>query len=216
MKLIGKVHVQDNLRQDGIIVSGDSWYDINSLKDEDMSVEFIASTLSKICRYIGHIYRLDELVNHKFNNKIYSVAQHSVMMAESILITTGDPYKAKQALLHDAPEAFFGDIISPLKRNMENVKVLEIALERRIFGFFGIPLELDPYIKQVDSNICIYEITSLIGSEAHESEFWSPKQSAERFVSMYNRIELYIKIREEYYDSKVSGVVIEDKCATIE
>lgn len=58
----------------------------------------IANSLSKICRFGGHI--------HDF----YSVAQHSVLVA-----AMADSDIKMEALMHDAAEAFVGDMIKPLK-----------------------------------------------------------------------------------------------------
>jgi len=66
---------------------------------EDMiCIEDIASALSKICRFGGH------------SSAFYSVAQHSV-----IVMALGSPYLCREALLHDAAEAYLGDVIKPLK-----------------------------------------------------------------------------------------------------
>ena len=63
---------------------------------EDVDLEDIAHGLSMQCRYNGHVPRF------------YSVAQHSLAVAELV----PDP----NALLHDAAEAYLGDVIRPVKR----------------------------------------------------------------------------------------------------
>lgn len=73
-------------------------------RPEEAHIEDIAHHLSLICRYGGATTRA------------YSVAEHSVLIsehAERILGRT--PHEAMQALLHDAHEAYTGDIIRPIK-----------------------------------------------------------------------------------------------------
>jgi 5'-deoxynucleotidase YfbR-like HD superfamily hydrolase len=67
-------------------------------RPDDIDIRDIATALAKICRFTGHT------VTH------YSVAQHSVLVAgnlpESLFI---------YGLLHDAHEAYLGDLVQPLK-----------------------------------------------------------------------------------------------------
>jgi len=67
-------------------------------------IEDIANALSKICRFGGH------------SNDFYSVAQHSVIVAN-----LAPSYLCREALLHDATEAYLGDVIKPLKNILGSV-----------------------------------------------------------------------------------------------
>lgn len=72
--------------------------DINHPEPEMIELSDIINALSKINRFGGH------------TNHFYSVAQHSILVASMV------PEDCKkEALLHDAAEAYLGDIISPLK-----------------------------------------------------------------------------------------------------
>ena len=62
----------------------------------------IAPALARIPRFNGH------------TQKPYSVAQHSVLCAEAAEIETGDLELAAHCLLHDAHEAYVGDLTSPV------------------------------------------------------------------------------------------------------
>lgn len=54
---------------------------------------------------------------------IYSVAQHCVMMADAVIDETGDAELAALALLHDAHEFIWGDIITPQTEGLDEIAV---------------------------------------------------------------------------------------------
>lgn len=84
----------------GVILTHSGRYiDLANPKPEDFSPEDIAWSLGSMVRYNGHI-------PHP-----YTVARHSVIMSHYV----PDGY-AMEALLHDAGEAYCGDIIYPLKK----------------------------------------------------------------------------------------------------
>ena len=86
------------------------------LKVEDVHYRDIATALAKICRWGG--------MCHEF----YSVAEHSVRVSSRAAKLVGerrtpdDVMLVRQyALLHDAAEAYLGDLRLPLKRAGETV-----------------------------------------------------------------------------------------------
>lgn len=68
-----------------------------------IALEDIAQALSLTCRYGGHVKRF------------YSVAEHVVLVHDLMEHERNQLGLLQAALLHDAAEAFLGDVVSPLK-----------------------------------------------------------------------------------------------------
>jgi len=100
----------------------------------EIEIKDIARPLSRVCRFAGH------------TNSFLSVAEHS--MAVHWLIHKYNPDNCllqMHALMHDAHEAFFGDIISPLKRFLAeeyyiDINEMEASAQVNILAAFGIQL----------------------------------------------------------------------------
>lgn len=108
---------------------------------EAIDLRDIAHALAGINRYTGH------------GDVHYSVAQHSVLVSR--LCTT---HEAKRgALMHDATEAYLGDVSSALKRLLPDYRELEARWARAIAARFGVDLELAE-IKWWDREICVDEM----------------------------------------------------------
>lgn len=83
--------------------------DIFSIELNDIVLEDIIHALSLINRYNGHT---------RFP---YTVAQHSVYVAQLEYKHSQDARKAMAALMHDAAEAYIGDIVRPVKNTLKFV-----------------------------------------------------------------------------------------------
>ena len=93
----------------------------------EICLEDIAHGLSNLCRFNGQ------------TSAFYSVAQHSVLV--SLLCNARD---ALWGLFHDAAEAYLGDIVSPIKRNlgMEQYRLAERVVMRAVAERYGLPWEV--------------------------------------------------------------------------
>lgn len=117
----------------------------------EVFIEDIAHALSMMCRYGGH--------SHEF----YSVAEHSLIVSHMV-----PEEHALSALLHDATEAYVVDVPRPVKTMLENYSVLEHRNWIVICQKFGLPLRMDPTIKQADNDILLLEKARLLGASPRE------------------------------------------------
>lgn len=120
-----------------------------------------------------HTFTLQEISEllsniHRFNGVGISVAQHSVEVAESVWRYTGCPDMALAALLHDAHEAFLGDIPEPVKYYLgSSYAKMEAKLQYAIMERFTPPntykLHKHPLIAYFDKAHLKVEVTELMG-----------------------------------------------------
>ncbi|EKN01099.1 YfbR-like 5'-deoxynucleotidase [Acidocella sp. MX-AZ02] len=89
---------------------------------DDIRIEDIAHALANTCRFAGHC------------QPFYSVAEHSVRVA---LCSRVPSWLKFDALMHDAAEAYLGDIPTPLKRLVPEFREVERRIEDAIEARFG-------------------------------------------------------------------------------
>lgn len=122
-----------------IMLQSGAWFDFAAPHSSPFTIEDIAHGLSHICRYSGQC------------NGFYSVAEHSLLVSETV---TGFEL---EALMHDAAEAFLGDITRPLKQMLPDYKRIEGEVERAIFSRFGIQTPIPREVKQADLRVLAAE-----------------------------------------------------------
>lgn len=130
-------------------------------RPQDINIQDIALALSRICRFGGHL-RAD--LDH------YSVAQHSMLVADHC-----SPRNKAVALLHDAAEAYLGDVISPLKKLLLGYKMLEHNFNRAIgerFNLGNALNELPDEVKHNDLRALATERRDLMINSPELAERW--------------------------------------------
>jgi hypothetical protein len=90
-------------------------------RPEDFSLADIAHALARINRFNGQ------------TSRPYSVAEHSLLVANLV-----DPEFQKEALMHDASEAYLGDLITPIKREITLYQDIENEFQEVISAKFGL------------------------------------------------------------------------------
>lgn len=111
----------------------------------------IAHTLSNESRFGGK------------TREFYSVAQHSVRVAQAIWQETCNAEQALAGLFHDASEAYLRDIPSPLKYlpEFDFYRRAEKVLEAMIYAHFGLKPD-DELIKRHDQRALHHEAFHLM------------------------------------------------------
>lgn len=109
----------------------------------------IAHALSLLCRFNGQA------------SKFYSVAQHSLLVSD--LVPEG---MELYGLLHDASEAYCGDVVRPLKRLLPEYRVIENRVQECIARKFGLRYPFPDAVKEADSVALAMEgMTFMAGRE---------------------------------------------------
>ncbi|MBI5817440.1 MAG: hypothetical protein HZA88_00470 [Verrucomicrobia bacterium] len=107
---------------------------------EEIELHDIAHALSNVCRFGGHC------------KHFYSVAQHSMVVSHIVPAEL-----ALAGLMHDATEAYIGDMVRPIKYSMPVFRAVEDKLWRLIAEKFGLPPILPPEVKHADDVALITE-----------------------------------------------------------
>lgn len=126
--------------------TGRAFYPLEPIASDIDPVD-IAHALSLLCRYGGHVRRF------------YSVAEHCVLMSDAVA-----PEHALWALLHDATEAYMGDLIRPLKLAMLTYRTAEDRLMSVICARFGLDPVCPAEVKAADNRILRDERDALLGA----------------------------------------------------
>lgn len=130
--------------------TGKAFYPLDP-RPEDIDVRDIAHALSNICRYGGHV------------QQFYSVAEHCVLMSRALRREGHSREVQLAALLHDATEAYVGDMIRPLKRMLPAYSEAEGKVAAALEEWSGINLVItDPAVHDADMRICVNEKNELM------------------------------------------------------
>jgi hypothetical protein len=158
--------------------------DVFNIDPRTLRMEDIACGLSNCCRFAG------QLPEH------YSVAQHSVLMSHLV----PESY-AREALMHDASEAYLGDVPAPIKRGLSDYRAVETYVQEMIAKAFGLVFPCPDAIHEADKrmvlteghhfgrNIGDWQIDALPYSAAELTIVtWSPEQAWRIFMTTADRL----------------------------
>lgn len=137
---------------------------------------------------------------NRFNGSVgaYSVAQHSVLVAQQL-----PPEHQLSGLLHDVSEAYIGDITRPLKRHIQGYDELENFYEDVIDKHYGVETR-HPLVKEADQRTVVTEAESFDMPMKHFLMVGKPydftvqrmtaEEAAAEFVAMYKELRHGISV----------------------
>ncbi|KKL67877.1 hypothetical protein LCGC14_2130580 [marine sediment metagenome] len=148
-----------------------------------------------ICRFNGCV------------NKFYSVAEHSV---KAYYLATDE--NKLEALLHDAVEAYIGDVTRPLKSLLPEYRVIESKWSEVVSEKFGIPVKKSPEIKRIDGVLQVTEFLKMMATPNNLDAIpapvpfedadmsirinnWSPLEAELMFLECFNEYDTVIRSR---------------------
>lgn len=167
-----------------ILLASGSYFDLLDPVGSAFTIDDIAHGLSMTCRFAGQC------------REFYSVAEHS--WHASWLVP---PALARAALMHDAAEAFIGDVTRPLKSLLPAYKTIERAIEQAIVDRFAIDGWDAPEIKQADLQMLHDEQQAMM--PAHDDgwstsagittwtthfDHWLPVEAKRRWLQRYDEL----------------------------
>ena len=161
-------------------------FDLRDPTPSMICIEDIAHSLSNLCRYVGH------------SKTFYSVAQHSVIVSYNCT-------DVRWGLMHDAAEAYIGDISRPLKTLLRDIKEIELEIMHTIANKFALPLPIPDEIETVDNILLaterlyfMEEIPTFWGIDYEDVEplplpinkivAWTPQAAEQEFLRRFHEL----------------------------
>lgn len=163
-----------------ILLHSGAYLDFEAPEKSLFTIADIAQGLANLCRFTGQCRRF------------YSVAEHSVHASHIV-----PPEDALAALLHDAAEAFCGDVSKPLKTLLPEYRRIEARVEAVVFHNYGIRNPLPASVKLADLRMLRAEQAQAMGSDepwpvvadlapaAVKLQFWPPQEARQKFLERY-------------------------------
>lgn len=160
-------------------------------ESSEIHLNDIAHSLAMLCRFTGH------------SSKFYSVAEHSVRISELLEEREFDTSSLLAGLLHDAAEAYLGDISYPIKHENEVGELFQQHEDRLtpiIFKKFELAWPPSEEIKWADRVLLHTELRDLMpypndhftleGYEVLPETIkpWGPEQAEAEFHYRYDTL----------------------------
>jgi hypothetical protein len=173
-----------------ILLANGKPFDLEHPDPSVIDIRTIAASLSKLCRFNGHVKRF------------YSVAEHCALVSGIVSYDMRHPELALKGLLHDATESFVGDMVSPLKRTQPAYKKVEHRVARAIKTAFSVPDGGNEMVKRADLVAGATEAAQLMPPSPYwDGSFrgarpmedpprlgWSPRRAEAEYLDLFQEI----------------------------
>lgn len=166
------------------------YFDLQRPNPDDVDIETIAHVLSRICRYGGHC------------PQFYSVAEHCLQCARLATLDGLSVDAVRAVMLHDAAEAYIGDMVKPLKVMIPQYQEIESLVELAIDRKFN--CKFDHYsetIKKYDRAMLKAEKTAMWPDDAEhwagfetiplvrvQLRYWTPHEANDEFLKAWSEL----------------------------
>lgn len=163
-----------------ILLHSGEYFDFEAPETSAFTIDDVAHGLSMTCRFAGQC------------RSFYSVAEHCVHASRHVA-----PEFAYDALMHDAAEAFIGDVSKPLKDLLGDYRAIEHRIEAAVLARFGVSFPMPAAVKEIDIVLLATEQRHLMrnrddwaytrGRTPLEIELpcWSPSEAKAQFLARY-------------------------------
>lgn len=157
-------------------------------RPEEFEIRDIALSLSRINRYNGH------------NDAALNVAQHSVVCSRLARKDKMGRAVERYMLMHDATEAYVGDMVRPLKSVIPQFKEIEAKVWEACVKRFDIEMVDHDIVKYYDNLACAWEKRDLCTSYEHwpfmpkvpddypRMKAWGAKKAERVFIDKFNML----------------------------
>jgi 5'-deoxynucleotidase YfbR-like HD superfamily hydrolase len=164
---------------------GGTQFDFREPTPDMIDIYTIARVLSRIQRFGGHL-RIG-----------YTVAEHSVWVAHHC-----DYVWALEGLMHDAAEAYIGDIVRDLKKMLPEIAFIEGKIQAAIWQKFGLveSPEMWQHIKYWDNAAVAAEGRDLFTHPPIDNWHLRYPQVKETIVPLHTEAEAYELFLDTFYE----------------
>lgn len=128
--------------------------DLSAIKASDISLEDVVGGLANINRFNGR--------HNEYSSPI-TVLQHSyAMYLYATHLQPGNKDLAISCLIHDAPEAYTGDILAPIKEQLPLIGEIERNIFKALADTYLLPTDFSNDVSRIDALACFVEWSSFV------------------------------------------------------